>query len=62
MIIKAVNFLKEARSELQKVVWPTREKAIRLTAIVIAIMVGVSLYLSFLDYGFSFGIKELVRK
>lgn len=62
MITKAVNFLKEAQSELQKVVWPTREKAVRLTAIVIAIMVGVSLYLSFLDYGFSFGIKELVRK
>jgi len=39
--------------ELKKVVWPTRQEAIRLTMMVIAVSVAVGLALGILDYGFT---------
>ncbi len=44
-----VLFLKEVRDELQKVVWPTREEAIRLTTIVIVLSLLVGLLLGGAD-------------
>jgi preprotein translocase subunit SecE len=40
--------VRETRSELRKVVWPTREETIRLTGVVIAIslIIGLLLFLS----------------
>lgn len=44
-----VLFLKEVRDELQKVVWPTREEAIRLTTLVLLISLLVGLFLGGAD-------------
>ena len=44
--------------ELKKVVWPTRQEAIRLTLMVLAVCVAVGIFLGALDYGFA----ELVTK
>ncbi|MBU6415476.1 preprotein translocase subunit SecE, partial [Patescibacteria group bacterium] len=49
-----------ARAELRKVVWPTREEAIRYTIIVIAISVGVALFLGAFDYIFHFILNRLI--
>jgi preprotein translocase subunit SecE len=46
------RFVRETRSELKKVVWPTRETAIHLTMIVTAVSIAVGLYLGFVDYAF----------
>ena len=54
------KFIKEVRSELAKVTWPTRRDTIRLTAIVIAISVVVGLYLGGLDMLFTQMLKLLV--
>ena len=35
MATTPVNFLREVRDELKKVVWPTRDEVIRLTGVVI---------------------------
>jgi preprotein translocase subunit SecE len=56
-----VKFLRETYDELKKVVWPTRQEVIRLTAVVIAISVIVGLYIGGLDYGFT-KITELIVK
>ena len=47
---KVINFLKETRSELEKVVWPTREQTIRYSILVIVVAVVVGLLLGALDY------------
>lgn len=47
---KIIVFLKEAREELNKVVWPTREQTVRYTVLVIAVAVVVGLALGALDY------------
>lgn len=60
IIQKLLNFLQDARAELRKVVWPTREEAIRYTIIVIAISVGVALFLGAFDYIFHFILNRLI--
>ncbi len=52
------TFFTDVIGELRKVVWPTRQETIRLTAIVIGICLFMALLLGSLDYGFS----ELVAK
>lgn len=43
------RWFRETRGELRKVVWPTREEAIRLTRVVILISVAMGLLLGLLD-------------
>ena len=50
MATKPVIFLKEVRDELKKVVWPTRQEVIRLTAVVIIVSLVVGLYLGGIDF------------
>ena len=43
------QYLTEAWSELNKVVWPTRQTVINLTLIVIAVSVAIGIYIAVLD-------------
>lgn len=54
------KFLKEVKQEMEKVVWPTKEEALRLTAIVLAVVIFVSGYVAFMDYIFSRFVRFLV--
>jgi len=45
-----IRYLKETRSELKKVVWPSREETAKLTMIVIAVTVVMSISLGLIDY------------
>lgn len=47
---KALLFLSEAKEELLKVIWPTREQTIRYTVLVVIVAVAVGLLLGGLDY------------
>ena len=50
---KVIQFFKESRSELKKVVWPTREDVISSIKVVIISTILVALILGLLDLGFS---------
>lgn len=50
---RVVRYLRETRSELRKVIWPTRQEATSLTVIVIAVTVAMSASLGLVDYLFS---------
>ncbi|TSC67241.1 MAG: hypothetical protein CEO19_303 [Parcubacteria group bacterium Gr01-1014_73] len=58
--MKLVEYLKETRSELKHVSWPTRRQAIAFTAIVIAISVFVAIFLGLFDYLFTFAIEKFI--
>lgn len=47
-----VTFLQEAYGELKKAHWPTRETALNLTLVVIAVSLVTGLFLSGVDYIF----------
>ncbi len=44
------RFLRETRSELRKVVWPTRREAINMTAIVLGVTVLMAAGLGVVDW------------
>jgi len=46
-----IQFIKEARSELTKVVWPTRKETIRITVAVVALSLAVGIFLGLVDFG-----------
>lgn len=45
-----VNFVKEVRDELKKVVWPSKEEVIRLTGVVVLVSAIVGIYLGGADF------------
>jgi preprotein translocase subunit SecE len=47
------RWFRETRGELRKVVWPTREEAMRLTRVVILISLVMGLVLGLLDLALS---------
>lgn len=48
-----VAFIRQVRDELNQVTWPTKEKTIRLTTIVVVVSLLVGGYLGALDYLFT---------
>lgn len=60
MANKIIQFLKEAKEELIKVNWPTKEQTINYTLIVIGISLAVAIFLGSLDYFFEFLLKTFI--
>ncbi|MDD5605808.1 MAG: preprotein translocase subunit SecE [Patescibacteria group bacterium] len=54
-----IKFLHEAKTELMKVSWPSRQVAINLTLTVIAIGLVSALFIGGVDYLFTEGVKAL---
>jgi preprotein translocase subunit SecE len=55
-----VNYFREAKIELEKVVWPTRKETIQYTVLVIAVSVGLAAFLAGVDFGLAKGVELLV--
>jgi len=55
------RFLRETRSELRKVTWPSRQEATNLTVIVIAVTLTMAASLGLIDYLFSKLFGLLIR-
>jgi len=58
---RVVRYFRETRSELRKVIWPTRQEATNLTLVVIAVTVAMSALLGLVDYIFSQLFGLIVR-
>ena len=50
---KVIQFFKESRAELKKVVWPTKDDVISSIKVVIISTIIVALILGLLDLGFT---------
>ena len=59
---KAINFLKEVRLELTKVVWPKREAVIKLTLTIIIISTIVGAYVGAIDFGLTKLLEVFVAR
>jgi preprotein translocase subunit SecE len=55
-----VRYYRETVGELRKVVWPTREEAIRLTGIVLLVITVMAAVLGTFDYLFSQLVRLLI--
>lgn len=54
------EYLKDTRGELRKTSWPTRQQAINLTLIVLAVTVVMALFLGALDFVFAALVRAIV--
>jgi preprotein translocase subunit SecE len=57
-----MQYIRETRAELRKVVWPTREEAINLTVIVVAAVLGMSIFLGAIDFVFTALFRFLIAR
>jgi preprotein translocase subunit SecE len=61
MITAIKQYLIDAVAEMRKVVWPTKSQTINYTVLVIALTIGMALFISALDSLFSLGLKTLIQ-
>jgi preprotein translocase subunit SecE len=57
---RALEFFAEARFELRKVVWPTRQESFRTTGVIIVVIMIMSLILAAIDMVLGFGVGKLL--
>ena len=57
-----IQFFKEAKAELMKVNWPTKQQTINYTLLVIGISIAVAIFLGGLDYFFGYILKIFILK
>ncbi len=58
---KVIQFFKESRAELKKVVWPTKDDVISSIKVVIISTIIVALILGLLDLGFTSLFRILMK-
>lgn len=57
---KIGSFIREAREELKKVAWPSRETTLRYTLIVVIASLAIGLLIGGIDYLLTLLIEEFV--
>jgi len=62
MFKSLIKFLEEARGELKKVSWPTREQVWESTVVVIVSVIVISIFLGIVDIFFSWLIKVVIGR
>jgi len=55
------NYYQDTRAELKRVVWPTRQEALRLTLLVVVVTVALGVALGIVDFMFEKLVLLLVR-
>jgi preprotein translocase subunit SecE len=56
-----IQFIKEAKTELKKVSWPSRKETAASTVVVLVLIILAAIYLGMVDLGLSNVIKALIR-
>jgi preprotein translocase subunit SecE len=59
--IGPAQYVREVRSELRRVNWPTRREVINYTIVVMATLIILTAFIAGLDYVFGEGILRLLR-
>jgi preprotein translocase subunit SecE len=59
--MRALDFFKEVKVELEKVVWPTKSQTIQLTMLVIGITIVVGFFIGGIDYGLTYLTALTIR-
>jgi len=61
MFKKLVQYIKDSKSELKKVAWPTRKQTANHTLLVMGFSVAMAVFLGVIDFGLSKVIEIIVK-
>lgn len=59
---KTIEYLKEVRTEMKNVTWPTRKQAIFFTVAVLIVSIVVAYLLGLFDQIFAIGLEKLLQR
>ncbi len=59
---KIAKFFKETKSEMKKVVWPSRKQIVNNTLVVLATVLVIGIIIWVLDLIFQFGLFQFISK
>lgn len=57
----AIQFLREVRTELKKVTWPSRKDTLSGTLVVLVAVLIIAIFLGIVDSGLSGLVKQLLK-
>lgn len=57
---KIIEYLKETKTELKHVIWPTKSQTLYYTLIVVILSVVIAYYLGIFDFIFSQGLTKII--
>lgn len=60
MLSRIKKFFEESKTEFRHVNWPTRDEAVRLTAVVVGLSLGLAVFLGAFDYFFTRLMRLLI--
>ena len=58
---QAVQFLRDVRSELRKVTFPSRKETLASTVVVLAVVFIIAVYLGIIDLGLSLVLSSILK-
>ena len=58
---KIVKFFKEVKSEMKKVVWPSRKQLVNNTLIVMAVVLLLGVFIWLFDLLFKYGLFQFIK-
>ncbi|MFQ5967870.1 MAG: preprotein translocase subunit SecE [Acidimicrobiia bacterium] len=61
LFARIVQFLREVRAELRRVVWPTRQQMVAFTTVTLITTSALTLYVLALDLFFKRGVLDLLN-
>lgn len=59
---KLVQFVKEAKTELSKVNWPTKQQTMNYTLLVVGVSLAVAFFLGSLDFVFEYLLRTFILR
>jgi len=60
MFQKLINYIKESKDELKKVIWPSRKETIKYTLLVIGISIVTAIFLGAIDFGLNIVVEKII--
>ncbi|MEE8110611.1 MAG: preprotein translocase subunit SecE [bacterium] len=58
---QGTDFLRDVRSEVKKVTWPTRKETLASTSVVIVAVFIIAIYLGLVDLGLSKLVGQIIK-
>lgn len=58
--MKLINYIKETKSEMKHVTWPTRKQAVAYTILTVVVSAIVAAYLGAFDYVFGIIVEKVL--
>jgi preprotein translocase subunit SecE len=58
---ESYQFLREVRTEMKKVSWPTRKDTVNSTSMVLITVIIIAIFLGLIDLGLSKVIQQLLK-